>query len=224
MTHVNVIGLLLFVLYLAVSGAYIFFRCRDSLDGLGELLAYGVVVLVAEMLSVLSLIFYGIWLCAKTDQGDVRAVDAESSDLRRLYVIRVFILCKDETLATVRRTISSVKNAYPTEGCERKLYLLDESKDDAKRDYFMGPKSGTDVIYIAPPVRPEGTKVRPRAACARVAVTVPGRLDFTSARRCAEDELALGDHELHALAHLPRRRRGGLQEHLDQRAYVRAGR
>ena len=163
MTHVNVVGLLIFLLYLLVSGAYIFFRCRDSLDGLGELLGYGVVVLAAEMLSVLSLIFYGIWLCAKTDQGDVRAMDAESSDLRRLYVIRVFILCKDETLATVRRTISSVKNAYPTEGCERKLYLLDESKDDAKRDFFMGPKSGTDVIYIAPPVRPQGTKARPPA-------------------------------------------------------------
>jgi hypothetical protein len=151
--------MILFFAYLLVSGGYLYTRWKYSLKGLGSVEAYGIFVLLVEMLSIISLIFYGIWLCAKTDQGDVRAVDAETNDMRRLYVIRVLVLCKDESLATVRRTISSVKNAYPTEGCERKIYLLDSSKDDAKRDYFMGAKSNTDVIYIAPPVRPDGNKV-----------------------------------------------------------------
>jgi hypothetical protein len=159
LTHINFVGITLFLVYLLVSFGYLFTRWWYSLRGLGQVWGYGVFVLVIETLSILSLIFYGIWLCAKTDQGDVRAVDAEINDLRRLYVVRVLVLCKDESLATVRRTISSVKNAYPTEGCERKIYLLDESKDDAKRDYFMSAKSGTDVIYIAPPARPDGTKV-----------------------------------------------------------------
>jgi hypothetical protein len=159
LTHVNFVGLILFLVYLLVAGGYLYTRWRYSVRGLGQVQGYGVFVLVIETLSILSLIFYGIWLCAKTDQGDVRAVDAESNELRRLYVIRVLVLCKDESLATVRRTISSVKNAYPTEGCERKIYLLDESKDDAKRDYFMSAKSGTDVIYIAPPARPDGSRV-----------------------------------------------------------------
>lgn len=162
LTHVNFLGLLIFLLYLLVSVAYIAARCFWSLRGLrGSLLAYGAIVLSAEILSVLSLIFYGIWLGGKTSQADVQLADAENRDMmRRLYVVRVFIVCKDESLALVRRTISSVKNAYPTEGCERKLYLLDEGKDNAKRDFFMGSKSGADVIYIAPPIRQSDDKVR----------------------------------------------------------------
>lgn len=33
---------------------------------------YGVIVLAVEILSVLSLIFYGIWLCAKTNNDDMK--------------------------------------------------------------------------------------------------------------------------------------------------------
>lgn len=33
---------------------------------------YGAIVLAAEMMSVLSLIFYGIWLCAKTNNDDMK--------------------------------------------------------------------------------------------------------------------------------------------------------
>ena len=40
-----------------------------------------------------------------------------------------------------------------------KLYLLDENRDNVKRDFFMGMKTGTDVIYITPPVRSEHAKV-----------------------------------------------------------------
>jgi hypothetical protein len=163
MTQFNVLGTVIFLLYVIVSIAYLAARSFYSLRGLGSLIGYGAVVLAAEYLSVLSLIFYGIWLCAKTNQADVRTSDAEQKPMRRLYVVRVFIVCKSESLALVRRTISSVKNAYPTEGCERKLYLLDESKDNAKRDFFMGTKSGADVIYIAPPVKQSDEKVLPRS-------------------------------------------------------------
>lgn len=85
--------------------------------------------------------------------------------MRRLYVIRVFILCKDESLSLVRRTIASIKNAYLPDGCEVKLYLLDENRDNVKRDFFMGMKTGTDVIYITPPVRSESTKVPAASLC-----------------------------------------------------------
>jgi hypothetical protein len=160
MTSLNVFGLFVFLLYLITSALYVAARCYFSLRGLGNLLGYGAFVLVVETLSILSLVFYGIWLCAKTSHADVRGKGGADGGMRRLYVVRVFILCKDEPLALVRRTIASVKNAYPTEGCERKLYLLDESKDPVKRDFFMGTKSGADVIYIAPPVRHEATKAR----------------------------------------------------------------
>ena len=85
--------------------------------------------------------------------------DFDADKMRRLYVIRVFILCKDESLSLVRRTIASIKNAYLPDGCEVKLYLLDENRDNVKRDFFMGMKTGTDVIYITPPVRSEHAKV-----------------------------------------------------------------
>lgn len=86
--------------------------------------------------------------------------DFNADKMRRLYVIRVFILCKDESLSLVRRTIASIKNAYLPDGCEVKLYLLDENRDNVKRDFFMGLKTGTDVIYITPPVRSDSAKVR----------------------------------------------------------------
>ena len=161
MTSVSVGGLTVFLLYLASAALYIAARCAFSLRGLGDLMGYGVFVLVVEILSILSLIFYGIWLCARTSQADVRGKGGDDDlGLRRLYTVRVFILCRHESLALVRRTVASVKNAYPAEGCERKLYLLDESKDNAKRDFFMSSKAGADVIYIAPPVRPNNVKVR----------------------------------------------------------------
>ena len=96
----------------------------------------------------------------KLDRMKVLQEKAFDSDkMRRLYVIRVFILCKDESLSLVRRTIASIKNAYLPDGCELKLYLLDENRDNVKRDFFMGMKTGTDVIYITPPVRSESSKV-----------------------------------------------------------------
>ena len=158
--HLNVGGFAAFLLYLAATTCYLGARAAFSLRGLhGGLFAYGAVVLAAEAFSAVSLAFYGIWLCARTDQADVRGAEWDAK-LRRLYTIRVFILCKDEPLALVRRTIASVRNAYATDGCERVLYLLDSSRDPAKRDFFMaGDASAADVIYIAAPPRPGPEKV-----------------------------------------------------------------
>lgn len=160
LTRVDLIGLLIFLLYLVTSGAYIVARIIYSLDGLGSELWYGAIVLSAEMLSILSLVFYGIWLAAKTNNDDMKVKSFDSDKMRRLYVVRVFILCKGESLSLVRRTIASVRNAYIPDGCELKLYLLDQERDNTKRDFFMGVKQGTDVIYITPPVRSSDTKVR----------------------------------------------------------------
>jgi hypothetical protein len=35
---------------------------------------YGAIVLAVEMLSVLSLIFYGIWLCGKSSNDDMKVL------------------------------------------------------------------------------------------------------------------------------------------------------
>jgi hypothetical protein len=160
LTKVDVVGLLIFLLYLGASVVYLLARIVYSLDGLGSELWYGAVVLSAEILSVLSLIFYGIWLCAKTNNDDLKVKSFDSEKMRRLYTVRVFILARHESLSLVRRTIASVKNAYMPDGCELKLYLLDDTRDNVKRDFFMGMKTGADVIYITPPVRNESTKVR----------------------------------------------------------------
>jgi hypothetical protein len=85
--------------------------------------------------------------------------DFDADKMRRIYVIRVFILTKDESLSLVRRTIASIKNAYLPDGCEVKIYLLDENRDSTKRDFFAGMKTGTDVIYITPPITSETRKV-----------------------------------------------------------------
>ena len=161
LTQLNVVGFFLFLLYLAASACYLAARAYFSLRGLRGLFAYGVTVLVAEGLSIVSLAFHGIWLCARTNQADVRSKDMTGAALRRLYNIRVFILCKDEPLALVRRTVASVHNAYATDGCERVVYLLDASRDPAKRDFFMaGDGAAADVVYIAPPPRTADSKAR----------------------------------------------------------------
>lgn len=169
MTRVDLIGLLIFLIYILTGGAYILARIVYSLDGLGSELWYGAIVLSAEILSILSLIFYGIWLCAKTNNDDMKVKSFDSDKMRRLYVVRVFILCKGESLSLVRRTIASVRNAYMPDGCELKLYLLDEARDNSKRDFFMGVKNGTDVIYVTPPVKSGDSKVSPAHSPLRTA-------------------------------------------------------
>lgn len=173
LTHVDLIGLLIFLIYLLTGLAYIVARIIYSLDGLGSELWYGAIVLSAEMLSILSLIFYGIWLAAKTNNDDMKVKSFDSDKMRRLYTVRVFILCKGESLSLVRRTIASVRNAYMPDGCELKLYLLDQERDNAKRDFFMGVKNGTDVIYITPPVKSADTKVRTPYRPSHAGLTLP---------------------------------------------------
>lgn len=185
MTRVDLIGLLIFLVYVVVSGAYIVARIIYSLDGLGSELWYGAIVLSAEILSILSLIFYGIWLCAKTNNDDMKVNSFDSDKMRRLYVVRVFILCKGETLSLVRRTIASVRNAYMPDGCDLKLYLLDEARDNAKRDFFMGVKNGTDVIYVTPPVKSGDTKVCARTPCPRRTTPVPACAEHCRRRCCS---------------------------------------
>jgi hypothetical protein len=113
-------------------------------------------VLSTEILSIVSLIFYGLWLCGRADNSDMSVRDFDADKMRRLYVVRAFILANHESLSLVRRTIASIRNAYLPDGCQLKIYLLDQAKDVAKRDFFMGAKAGADVIYIAPPPRSPG--------------------------------------------------------------------
>lgn len=147
------VGLLLFLLYVAASIFYLFTRCAYSLEGLGAELWYGAIVLSAEMLMIFSLVFYGVWLCAFPDNTDLKVSDNKAVDLRRGYVIRVMVPCCDESLAQVRRTIASVRNAVVPEGCHVKIYLCDEARDSAKRDYVGKIQGGTDVIYVSARVR-----------------------------------------------------------------------
>lgn len=97
---------------------------------------------------MLSLIFYGVWLISVT-RNDADVKQTSPKELRRAYNIRVMIPCKDESLSVVRRTISAVRRAVIPGGCHIIVYLCDEARDTAKRNYVNGLKGDDiDVIYI----------------------------------------------------------------------------
>ena len=139
--RVNPVGACLFGAYMLCAGVYGYVRLAFSMRDLGALAAYGWIVILVEAMGALCMMFYGVWLVARTDNGDVLA----DSPPRREYTIRVMVPCYRESLAIVSRTIVAIRRATLPSGCSRTVYLCDDGSDPDKRDFV---RQFDDVVYV----------------------------------------------------------------------------
>ena len=147
--HYDVVGCFLFFFFVIVTIGYAYVRVLYSIGPLGLLAPYGAVVFAIEMLGAMSIIFYGIWLVALPDNGDITAKES-TTDLRRQYHIRVLVPCYSEPLPIVQRTILAARRAIVPPDCTLTIYLCDDGKKADKRKFCdsLDATPGPSVIYV----------------------------------------------------------------------------
>ena len=104
------------------------------------------------MVGAISIIFYGVWLIAVTDNSDIKPIDPDGQ-LRRQYHVRVLIPCYQESLAIVRRTVIAARKATRPRGCAVTIYLCDDGRKREKRNWIKSLETD-DVVYVTG--RPKG--------------------------------------------------------------------
>ena len=137
------------MLFIFTAIAYAAARIMYSLGDLGDLLWYGVIVFVVEMLGASSIVFYGVWLIAKPDNSDIiydgamgsNPKAASGAHLRRRYSVRVLIPCYQESLAIVRRTVMAAFKATIPIGCNVTIYLCGALLHSCTSTFFTAETS-----------------------------------------------------------------------------------
>jgi hypothetical protein len=109
--HYDILGCFIFFTFIIVAGGYAFVRVRYSIAPLRDLIWYGIVVFIIEMLGAMSIVFYGVWLIAVPDNSDIESLDPKHVKLRRNYHIRVLVPCYSEALGIVKRTVFAARRA-----------------------------------------------------------------------------------------------------------------
>ena len=89
---------------------------------------------MVELLGAASIAFYGVWLIAVPNNGDITC-RPHDAPLRRRYHVRVLIPCYNEPLAIVRRTALAARRADVPAGCQVTVYLCDDGRQDDKRRF-----------------------------------------------------------------------------------------
>jgi endoglucanase len=148
--HYDILGCFIFFAFIITACGYAYVRVRYSIAPLKDLIWYGVVVFIIEMLGALSIVFYGVWLIAVPDNSDIEALDPRHIVLRRNYHIRVLVPCYSEPLAIVKRTVLAARRAHMPQGCTLTIYLCDDGKQADKRKWVesLADSAGPEVIYI----------------------------------------------------------------------------
>jgi hypothetical protein len=72
---------LLYIAFIASAVYYAYTRIVYGTAGLGALKYYSYAVLFVEMLGATSMLFYGCWLVARTDNSDIAEAMARSRDM-----------------------------------------------------------------------------------------------------------------------------------------------
>lgn len=78
---------LLYVTFVASAIFYAYTRIVYGTQGLGALKYYSYGVLFVEMLGATSMLFYGCWLVARTDNSDIKEAMARSAEMGARCVI-----------------------------------------------------------------------------------------------------------------------------------------
>ena len=66
--------------------------------------------------------------------------------VRLPYYIRVLIPCYSEDLECIKATVEANAAALLPFGCQRTIYLCDDGKDAAKRDYILSKGPGFQYV------------------------------------------------------------------------------
>ena len=113
-------------------------RVTKTLD-LGQFVAYGIAILVIEIMGATATVIYGLNLILRpvyeTFPDDPENPGRPLVD--HPYHIRVLIPCYKEPLEIVGRTATAALDAELPRTCQRTVYLLDDGKDAAKRKWCM---------------------------------------------------------------------------------------
>lgn len=132
------LGSLVFLIYLVAFCFYMWIRVTKTLD-LGQFVAYGIAILVIEIMGATATVIYGLNLILMPVYE--KFPDDPQNPGRPLvdvpYHIRVLIPCYKEPLEIVGRTATAALDAELPRTCQRTVYLLDDGKDPAKRKWCM---------------------------------------------------------------------------------------
>lgn len=160
--------------YFVTGIAYVLARAAASRDALAAGLHppdlwYSAAVLAVELLSIVALTIHGI--AAATEPHDTPTAEfaggvSRKCGLRREYTVRVLVPCCGGSVESVRRTVASLHEAALPDGCEVRLYLLDEEHacdavHESGRSVAVDVASelGDAVTAITAPIGPSSSKV-----------------------------------------------------------------
>ncbi|KAK9857954.1 hypothetical protein WJX84_008696, partial [Apatococcus fuscideae] len=146
--RINWLGSSVFFIYLVAFCFYMWIRVTKTLD-LGQFVAYGIAILVIEIMGATATVIYGLNLILRpvyeTFPDDPENPGRPLVD--HPYHIRVLIPCYKEPLEIVGRTATAALDAELPRTCQRTVYLLDDGKDAAKRKWCM--QMGSEMVYVS---------------------------------------------------------------------------
>lgn len=153
--RINKIGLLVYIFYLMAFVFYVVVRATKTL-GLGPLQAYGIIVLLVEILGGLAMLPYGLCLCARVVNDRAPPPDDKGIVSTQLkYHIRVVIPCYKEPLDVIAKTFMAAMYAAIPAGCRKTVYLLDDGRDIDKK-CFVRSINSRSAVYISGRKRAKG--------------------------------------------------------------------
>ena len=155
----NLAAWALVLAWAAALAFYLYVRAARTLKGLtGPYLGYGTFVLAVEALgaSTVALAAYNL-LWVPLHEAPTLDSDSPTPGMPRValpYHVRVLVPCYKEDLDIVQRTIAAAAAAPLPAGCARTVYLCDDGKDRAKKDWVRS--LGTGFVYVSGRARPAG--------------------------------------------------------------------
>ncbi|KAK9864111.1 hypothetical protein WJX84_001594 [Apatococcus fuscideae] len=159
-------GWFVFIAWVMAFGFYLWVRITKTISQLGGgFVAYGVALLVVEIMGATTVVNYGMNLLFNPmhekfqedpdSPGRSPTPFSHASRFVRLpYHVRVMVPCYKEELEIIRRTLMAAYDATLPEGCNRTIYLCDDGKDPRKRKWIasMGP----EFVYVSGRKGPQG--------------------------------------------------------------------
>lgn len=157
--------------HLSLSSSFSALSLSPKTTGLGSVLPYGILLLVVEVLGATTVLVYGINLLfsplhekppvdedyASTSlPAGVPPPSFEMPKVALPYHVRVLVPCYKEELEICQRTVLAAAAAPLPARCRRTVYLCDDGRDKAKRDWIRSLGDSTQFVYVSGRERKKG--------------------------------------------------------------------
>eukprot|EP00884_Botryococcus_braunii_P018967 jgi/Botrbrau1/5754/Bobra.0134s0026.2 len=151
----NWIGILFVTIYVLSLFFYLYVRVTHTLD-LGKFLAYGIFVLIVEIMGATTTILYGVNILLHPVHEEMVEDPAHPGvpKVSMPYHIRVLVPCYKESFEIVARTCTAAHDALLPYGCRVTVYLCDDGKDPLKRKWCLN--QGPSYVYVSGRTRKPG--------------------------------------------------------------------